>query len=137
MTQTTNYVTTTNITNPNWIFLNTCSTISYVRNNIVKNIQPCDTGEELRAYTTGVHQYYNNTTTFNMLPFEVFFNEQSLTNIISFAAVTSKFSITINTQLNPCINVHIHNATNIIFKQFGVFYIILTQPTRPFTNNKS
>ena len=38
---------------------------------------------------------------------------------ISFAAVVSKFSITINTQLYPFINAHLHDGTRIIFKQCG------------------
>ena len=45
MTQTTKDEPTTNIINPNWILLYTCSTISYIINkNIFQNIQPCDAG---------------------------------------------------------------------------------------------
>ena len=54
-----------------------------------------------------------------MLPFEVFFNEKSLGNILSFSAVASKFSITIDTELYPSIKVHIHDVTRIIFKKYG------------------
>ena len=37
-----------NITNQNWILLDTCSTISSIRNkDLVHNIKPCDAGEEL------------------------------------------------------------------------------------------
>ena len=62
---------TTNIINPNWILLETCSTISPIRNkNIFLNIQPCDTWEELRAYTNVGHQDYDHTATLKMLPFE-------------------------------------------------------------------
>ena len=53
------------------------------------------------------------------LPFEFFLNEQSLANILSFVAVASKFRITIDTELYPFINVHLHDGTRIIFKQFG------------------
>ena len=51
-----------------------------------------------------------------MLPFEVFFNEKSLTNILSFVAVISKFKITINTELDPSINIHLNYGIRIIFK---------------------
>ena len=54
-----------------------------------------------------------------MLPIEVFFNEQSLANILSFATVASKFSITVNTQLYPSTNVHLHHAVRMIFKKCG------------------
>ena len=52
-------------------------------------------------------------------PFGVFLNDQSLSNILSFAAVVSKFRITTNTELYPSINVHLHNGKRIIFKKFG------------------
>ena len=48
-----------------------------------------------------------------------FFNEQSLANILSFAAVAAKFRIFIDTKLDPFINVHLHDGTRIIFKQCG------------------
>ena len=48
-----------------------------------------------------------------------FLNEQSLVNILYFAAVTSKFRITIDTELELFINIHLHNGTRIIFKQCG------------------
>ena len=48
-----------------------------------------------------------------------FFNEKPLTNILSFAAVASKFRITIDTELDPSINVHPHDGILIIFKQYG------------------
>ena len=54
-----------------------------------------------------------------MLPFKVFLNKQSLANLLYFAAVLSKFRITIDTELDPFINVHLHNGTRIIFNQCG------------------
>ena len=63
-----------------------------------------------------------------MLPFEVFLIEQSLANIISFAAVAFKFRMTIDTELDPFINVHLHDGTRIIFKQCGsgIYYFDTT-----------
>ena len=54
-----------------------------------------------------------------MVTFEVFLNEQSLANILSFAIMESKFRIAIKTELDPFINVHLHNGTRIIFNQCG------------------
>ena len=71
-----------------------------------------------------------------MLTFEVFFDEKYLANILSFASVGSKFAVTLNKQLDPSINVHLHNGTMIIFKQCGGVYIVLTQPTKPFLKTK-
>ena len=120
VTKTTKEAPTTNIIKPNWILLETCLTISSIRSKIlVQNIQPCYAGKELRAYTIGGHQDYDHTATLKLLPFEVFFNEQSLANILSFAAVASKFRIAIDTELYPFINVHLHYGTRIILKQCG------------------
>ena len=59
-----------------------------------------------------------------MLTFEVFFNEQPLENILSFTVVASKFRITIDTELYPSINIHLHDGTRIILKQCraGLYY---------------
>ena len=73
MNQTTKEALTTNIINPNWILLDNFSAIIFIRNkNLVQNIQPCDAGEELRAYTKDGNQDYNQTATLKMLPFKVF-----------------------------------------------------------------
>ena len=59
ITHTTKEAPTTNIINPKWNLLDTCSNISSIRNkNLVHNIQPYDAGEGLRAYTNGEHQDY-------------------------------------------------------------------------------
>ena len=63
-----------------------------------------------------------------MLSFEVFFNYQFLANITSFFAVASNFRITIETELEPSTNVHLHDGTMIILKQFmaGLYYFDTT-----------
>ena len=53
-----------------------------------------------------------------MLPFEFFFNKQSLKNILSFAAVAYNYRIIINTELEPSVKLHLHDGTRIIFKKF-------------------
>ena len=63
-----------------------------------------------------------------MLPFVVFLNVQSLVNILSSAAVASKFRITTGTDFDLLVNVHLHNVTRIIFKQCGsgLYYFLTT-----------
>ena len=89
------------------------------------NIQPYDAGEELRTYKNGGHQDHDHTTTLKMLPFEVLFNDKSLVNKLSFAAVVPTFSITIDIKLEPYIDVQLQNYTRIIFKQCRRFTILL------------
>ena len=76
-------------------------------------------GEETRAYKNGGQQEYEHTTTLRMLTFEVLFNGRNLANILSFHAVAYKFRITIDTELDPSINLHLHYGRRIIFKQCG------------------
>ena len=125
MAQTKKEAPTTNIINTNWILLDIFSAnISTRKKNLLHTIQPYDSGEELRAYSNGRNQDYNHTKTFKMLPFEAFFNEKSLEIILSFATVSSKFRITIDTELGPLINVQLHDGTQIIFNKYrgGLYY---------------
>ena len=124
MTQTTKETTTTNIINPNLILLETCSTISYTRNKIlVQNIQPCDTGEELRAYTNGGHQDYEHTVTLKWFPFWIFkWTIPCKHTFLCRGGVQVR--IIINTELNLFINVQLHDGKIIIFKKCreGIYY---------------
>ena len=63
-----------------------------------------------------------------MLPFEVLFNEKYVANVLFFYAVASKFRITIDTELDPSTNSHLHDVTKIIFKQCGggIYYFDTT-----------
>ena len=54
-----------------------------------------------------------------VLPFGVFFHNQTLANILSFSVLASKFSITIDTELDLSLNVHIYDGTRMIFKKCG------------------
>ena len=125
MNQTTNGTTATDIINPDWILLDTCYTISSVRNrNLVQDFCACDTDKGLRAYNNGLHQDYNYTATMTMLKLKVFYNGNYLTKTILFAAVERKFSITIDTGLDPAINMHLSDSTIIMLKKCngGLYY---------------
>ena len=58
---------------------------------------------------------YDHTATFKILPSEVLFNEKYFANILFFSAAASKFRFTIETELEPSSNAHLHNGTRIIF----------------------
>ena len=85
----------------------------------VLDIQPFDAGEDLRAYTNVEHQDYDHTTTLKISPWNFFFNDISLVDILFFAAVASKFSITIDTELDPSINVQLQDGKRKILNQCG------------------
>ena len=72
-----------------------------------------------------------------MLPFEVFLNEKTLGNILSFAAVASNSRITIDTELDTLINVHLHNGTRIISKQCGAGIYYFNTKNEAFSEEKT
>ena len=75
------------------------------------------------AYTNGEHRDYDHTATLKMLSFEVFFNEKSLANILYFVSVDSKFRITIDTELDSFINIHLHYGKRVIFNKSLICYV--------------
>ena len=54
-----------------------------------------------------------------MLPFEVFYKKSFFENALSFAAVACRFRITIDTDIDNVINVHMDDVSIIKFKQFS------------------
>ena len=73
-----------------------------------------------------------------MLTLEVFYNKNSLGNILSFTAVVCKFKITIDKDLYPFINVNLNNGTIIIFKQCsgGLYYFHTTNMKHKIINSQ-
>ena len=99
--------------NPNWILLDTCSTVSvFCNNDLVSNITLCPEGEELHIVTNGGSEQFNYTATANLLPLQVHFNSQSLANIFSLSDVANLpgARITMDTSLDKSIILHYDNA---------------------------
>ena len=55
---------------------------------------------------------------------KVFYNENYLANILSFFVVVHKFTITVNADLDPDINVHLGGGNSIMCKKYsrGLYY---------------
>ena len=122
MIQTTTNILSTGIINPDLMLLDTCSTISSVKNReLIQYICACDSGEELGAYNNEGHQYCSYTSNMMILPFKVFYNEILLAKILSCDAVVRKFRITIDTYLDPSINMHPDDRTSIISNQCSIW----------------
>ena len=78
--------------NKAWILLESCSTLSYVCNpSLVTNVRPCDENELMTVYTNRGQVNYNHVGTLALLPFDVYFDEQSMANILLLKDVSSKF----------------------------------------------
>jgi hypothetical protein len=106
---------------PNWILLDSQSTISIFRKpKMLTNIRK---GEgTLRALTNGGHQDSHMVGTFPNLG-EVWYNEASIANILSLAAVRKVCRITMDTMEESVINVHRLDSTIMKFVEYesGLF----------------
>ncbi|KAI2492644.1 Reverse transcriptase (RNA-dependent DNA polymerase) [Fragilaria crotonensis] len=89
---------------PSWILLDSQSTISVFRNaDMLRNIRPSD--HVLRAVTNGGHQDSTLIGDFPNLG-KVWFNPQSIANILSLAEVRKVCRVTMDTDAEPAMVVH-------------------------------
>jgi hypothetical protein len=106
---------------PDWILLDSQSTISVFRNpNMLTNIRPSE--RTLRALTNGGYQDSNMVGTFPNLG-EVWYNEASIANILSLAAVRKVCRITMDTTEESAMKVHRLDGTimNFVEHECGLF----------------
>ena len=67
----------------------------------------------------------------------ILLHEKSLVNIISFAAVASKFRITIDTEFDAYINVNLHGGKRIIFNSCGWSLYFFDTTIKAFTKDQT
>ena len=73
----------TQIINPNWLLLDSGSTVTVCSNpKLVHNIQPCGSQGPLRITTNGGGQSFYEVADLNILPMKVHFNKDSMANIL-------------------------------------------------------
>jgi len=110
--------------NMNSILIDTGSNISVFNNKaLLRNLR--DSEHVQRVYTNGGYQ---DSTKVGFLPgfFEVWYNEDSRLNILSFSDVASKYRITIDTAKENSILVHINKEKVLKFRQVenGLFMLV-------------
>ena len=118
--------------NPQWVLLDTCSTVSLFSNEkLVTNIRPCNKGNGLITQSIGGSM---RTKLVADLPNfgEVWFNPQSMANILSFAHVSNRFRITCDTEVEKSFTVHADRGP-IVFKELknGLYYYDTTTGRKP------
>ena len=68
----------------NWLLLDSCSTISWDKNNsIVSNVTVRPPEEHLRVYSNEGHMDYTMRSTMDILPMGIYVNENSMENTLS------------------------------------------------------
>ena len=108
---------------PNWILLDSQSTISVFRNPaLLTNIRSSD--RTLRALTNGGHQDSTMVGDFPNLG-EVWYNRESIANILSLADVRKVCRVTMDSLYNPALQVHHLDGT---IMKFVEHESLLTNP---------
>ena len=92
----------------------------------------------MRVYTNGGCQDYNQKGTLKILPFEVYFNDDSLANILLLAEVTKYFQVTMDSKNDPTIIVHVSPTSIIRFSKCssGLYYLDTSVDTKSNSNKK-
>jgi Reverse transcriptase (RNA-dependent DNA polymerase) len=102
-----------------WILLDSESTVSIFNNKkFLKNIRHCGNEQGLRIYSNGGHQ---DTHMVGDLPGfgQVWYNENSLANILSLAEVRKVCRVTMDTSKAAEIIVYKHNGDTVTFSESG------------------
>ena len=116
------------------ILLDTGSTFSVFKNHqMLLNIR--DGKKTLKAYTNGGRQ---DSTKVGDLPgfFTVWYNPNSMINILSWADVSRKFRITADTAMGKYITVHLSDTRKMIFEEVGSGLYLFRNPGIQSTLNK-
>jgi hypothetical protein len=105
-----------------WILLDSQSTVSVFKNpRYLSNIRISDS--TLRVHTNGGTQFSSQVGTLKNFG-EVWFNRESLANILSMAAVRKICRITMDTSVEAAMHVHRKDGTIMKFKEYqsGLYY---------------
>ena len=110
-----------------WILLDTCSTDNVCNNRqLVKNIRKCGPDNSLEIRTNGGSIVYDNIGDLMLLPLKIFFNENSIANILSLKHVADipGVYITMDTRKEKSMTVHLPNGKEIKFMEYtdGLYY---------------
>ena len=121
-----------NIISEDWILLDSGSTISSLKNrNLLRDIRTIP--DPLRVYTNGGHKDYSQVGMMKIMPFEVYLSETSLANILSLADVSDHFRVTMDSDRDHSLHVHISEQSILRFRRCGsgLYYL----DTKSYDNN--
>jgi len=116
------------IIDSNWVLLDTCSTDSVFNNNtFLSKISKCKDNDVLNIVSNGGGAVsYDTTGCFDLLSMPVYYNKNSLANVLSFKQVTALngVRITLDTSVEKAMLVHV-NGVVLKFRECkdGLYYL--------------
>jgi len=89
--------------------------------------------DAIRVFSKGGHQDYSEKGTLTVFPFEVYYKSNSLANILSLSKVSEWYRITMNTDKEPVMVVHLNaNVSHKFIKcGSGLYYLDTSQVEQP------
>ena len=101
-----------------WLLIDTGSTFNSVKNkDLINNIKDCD---PMNSLANGGSMVYNKVGTLNLLQnISVYYNPESIANILSMAHVTSTYRVTMDSDVEDAIFVHIGDNETLKFTRCG------------------
>ena len=87
--------------NNNWLFLDTCSSTSIIKNAyLAKNVKNCNSEEKFLMLTNGRNPSFKNMGDLLLLPMKFHINESSMENILYFSEVANISGVHIKMEMS-------------------------------------
>ena len=121
--------------NPHWLLLDSASTVSSVKSeSMVTKIEPAG-DDSTKVFTNGGEMEYSHAGELRFFPFRVFYNKDSIANILSLAHIRDKYKVTMDSSVDDAFYVHISPKHILRFQRHspGLYYI----DTRNLIDNKN
>ena len=110
----------TDIVNPDWLLLDSCSTVTTIKNpTLATNIADCAPGDEMRLTSTGGYLDHTKACTTKFLNINGYYNPYGLANICALRDVCDKYRVTMDSANAREMHVYLDKDRFMVFKECG------------------